>query len=211
MVDLAGSERQSKTHATGDRLKEATKINLSLSSLCHVISALTDPKATHIPYRDSKLTRLLQDSLGGNTKTVMIANVGPADYNFDETMNTLRYASRAKNIQNKPRINEDPKDALLREYSEELAKLKEQIAALAGGADPEMLSKFQSKNKIMGKMERNPEKEREQEEKLVREYEERLVKEREKIKQQAEDDCNTIMNKANLKQEEKQRLIAEIR
>jgi hypothetical protein len=116
MVDLAGSERLSKTKAVGDRLKEAAKINLSLSSLCRVISALTDPKATHIPYRDSKLTRLLQDSLGGNTKTVMIANVGPADYNFDETMNTLRYASRAKNIQNKPRINEDPKDALLREY-----------------------------------------------------------------------------------------------
>lgn len=116
MVDLAGSERIAKTGATGDRLKEATKINLSLSTLCHVISSLTDPKATYIPYRDSKLTRLLQDSLGGNTKTVMIANVGPADYNFDETMNTLRYASRAKNIQNKPRINEDPKDALLREY-----------------------------------------------------------------------------------------------
>lgn len=120
MVDLAGSERLSKTGATGDRLKEATKINLSLSTLCHVISALTDPKSTYIPYRDSKLTRLLQDSLGGNTKTVMIANVGPADYNFDETMNTLRYASRAKNIQNKPRINEDPKDALLREYQEEI-------------------------------------------------------------------------------------------
>lgn len=211
MVDLAGSERQSKTQSTGDRLKEATKINLSLSSLCHVISALTDPKATHIPYRDSKLTRLLQDSLGGNTKTVMIANVGPADYNFDETMNTLRYASRAKNIQNKPRINEDPKDALLREYSEELAKLKEQIAALAGGADSEMINKFQNKNKIMGKMKLSPEQDRELEEKLVRDYEERLIKEREKIKQQAEDDCNTIMNKANINQVEKQRLVAEIR
>ena len=120
MVDLAGSERIAKTGASGERLKEATKINLSLSTLCHVISSLTDPKASYIPYRDSKLTRLLQDSLGGNTKTVMIANVGPADYNYDETMNTLRYASRAKNIQNKPRINEDPKDALLREYQEEI-------------------------------------------------------------------------------------------
>jgi len=133
MVDLAGSERIAKTGATGDRLKEATKINLSLSTLCHVISSLTDPKSTYIPYRDSKLTRLLQDSLGGNTKTVMIANVGPADYNFDETMNTLRYASRAKNIQNKPRINEDPKDALLREYQEEITKLKEQLNALNQG------------------------------------------------------------------------------
>lgn len=137
MVDLAGSERIAKTQAQGDRLKEAAKINLSLSSLCHVISSLTDPKATHIPYRDSKLTRLLQDSLGGNTKTVMIANVGPADYNFDETMNTLRYASRAKNIQNKPRINEDPKDALLREYQEELVKLREQLAQINSGVDPD--------------------------------------------------------------------------
>lgn len=116
MVDLAGSERQSKTDATGERLKEASKINLSLSTLCHVISSLVDSKCTYIPYRDSKLTRLLQDSLGGNTKTVMIANVGPADKNLDETVQTLRYASRAKNIENKPRINEDPKDAMLREF-----------------------------------------------------------------------------------------------
>jgi kinesin family protein 3/17 len=79
-------------------LKEASKINLSLSTLCHVISSLTDAKSTYIPYRDSKLTRILQDSLGGNTKTVMIANIGPADYNIDETVTTLRYASRAKKI-----------------------------------------------------------------------------------------------------------------
>lgn len=72
--------------------------------------------AGHVPYRDSKLTRLLADSLGGNTKTVMIANVGPADWNYDETMSTLRYAHRAKSITNKPRINEDPKDAMLREF-----------------------------------------------------------------------------------------------
>ena len=96
LVDLAGSERQSKTQATGDRLKEATKINLSLSALGNCISALVDGKSTHIPYRDSKLTRLLQDSLGGNTKTVMIANMGPADYNYDESISTLRYANRAK-------------------------------------------------------------------------------------------------------------------
>ena len=80
----------------------------------NVISALVDGKSTHIPYRDSKLTRLLQDSLGGNTKTVMIAAISPANYNYDETLSTLRYASRAKSIQNKPKINEDPKDALLR-------------------------------------------------------------------------------------------------
>ena len=97
-----------------EQLKEAQKINLSLSALGNVISALVDAKSHHIPYRDSKLTRLLQDSLGGNTKTVMIANCSPADYNFDETMSTLRYASRAKFIKNKPIINEDPKDALLK-------------------------------------------------------------------------------------------------
>lgn len=120
LVDLAGSERQSKTHASGDRLKEAQKINLSLSALGNVISALVDGKSKHIPYRDSKLTRLLQDSLGGNTKTVMIAALSPADYNYDETLSTLRYASRAKNIKNKPKINEDPKDALIREYQQEI-------------------------------------------------------------------------------------------
>ena len=125
IVDLAGSERQSKTGATGDRLKEATKINLSLSTLCHTISSLTDPKCTYIPYRDSKLTRILQDSLGGNTKTVMIAAIGPADYNVDETLSTLRYASRAKKIQNKPKINEDPKDAMIREFHDELTRLRE--------------------------------------------------------------------------------------
>ncbi|CAK8691357.1 unnamed protein product [Clavelina lepadiformis] len=123
LVDLAGSERQAKSGASGERLKEATKINLSLSALGNVISALVDGNS-HIPYRDSKLTRLLQDSLGGNAKTVMVANIGPASYNFDETITTLRYANRAKNIQNKPKINEDPKDALLREFQEEIAKLK---------------------------------------------------------------------------------------
>merc|ERR1712131_14085 len=127
MVDLAGSERQTKTGATGERLKEATKINLSLSALGNVISALIDGKG-HIPYRDSKLTRLLQDSLGGNAKTIMVANVGPANYNFDESMTTLRYANRAKNIKNIPKINEDPKDAKMREYKDEIDKLKRQLA-----------------------------------------------------------------------------------
>ncbi|XP_039270817.2 osmotic avoidance abnormal protein 3-like isoform X2 [Styela clava] len=134
LVDLAGSERQSKTGATGERLREATKINLSLSALGNVISALVDGKSKHIPYRDSKLTRLLQDSLGGNTKTLMVACLSPADNNYEETLSTLRYANRAKNIKNKPRINEDPKDALLREYQEEIKKLR---GLLAGQLGPE--------------------------------------------------------------------------
>lgn len=133
LVDLAGSERQSKTGASGATLVEAAKINLSLTALGNVISALVDGKTKHIPYRDSKLTRLLQDSLGGNAKTVMVANLGPADYNYDETLSTLRYANRAKQIKNKPKINEDPKDAMLRELAEEMNLLKEQLGSGADG------------------------------------------------------------------------------
>ncbi|XP_037926069.1 osmotic avoidance abnormal protein 3 isoform X2 [Hermetia illucens] len=136
LVDLAGSERQNKTGATGERLKEATKINLSLSALGNVISALVDGKTKHIPYRDSKLTRLLQDSLGGNTKTLMIACISPADYNYDETLSTLRYASRAKNIHNKPVINEDPKDTMLREYQQEIIQLKKLLESSEKGIPP---------------------------------------------------------------------------
>ncbi|MCP9258198.1 Kinesin-like protein [Dirofilaria immitis] len=119
-----GSERQAKSGTSGNRLKEAARINLSLSSLGNVISALVDSKTIHIPYRNSKLTRLLQDSLGGNSKTVMFANIGPASYNYDETVSTLRYANRAKSIQNVVRINEDPKDALLRKFHLEIEHLK---------------------------------------------------------------------------------------
>ncbi|XP_072941349.1 kinesin-like protein KIF3A [Epargyreus clarus] len=127
LVDLAGSERQSKTQATGTRLKEATKINQSLSVLGNVISALVDGKSTHIPYRNSKLTRLLQDSLGGNSKTVMIATVGPADTNYVETISTLRYANRAKNIENKTHVNSEPGDALLTRFQQEIDQLKKQL------------------------------------------------------------------------------------
>jgi kinesin family protein 3/17 len=105
-VDLAGSERQGKTGASGDTLKEGAKINLSLTALGNVINALVDgKKGGHIPYRDSKLTRLLQDSLGGNTKTLMIASISPAADNYDETVSTLRYAARARNIKNTPKVN----------------------------------------------------------------------------------------------------------
>ncbi|XP_033847046.1 kinesin-like protein KIF3C [Periophthalmus magnuspinnatus] len=127
LVDLAGSERQAKTGVHGERLKEAAKINLSLSALGNVISALADGRSGHVPYRDSKLTRLLQDSLGGNAKTVMVATLGPAPQHYDETLTTLRYANRAKNIHNQPRVNEDPKDALLREFQKEIARLRAQL------------------------------------------------------------------------------------
>ncbi|XP_063537607.1 kinesin-like protein Klp68D isoform X1 [Cydia strobilella] len=123
LVDLAGSERQRKTGAGGERLREAARINQALSSLGNVISALAE-NSPHVPYRDSKLTRILQDSLGGNSKTIMIAAVGPAAYNYDETITTLRYAHRAKAIKNKPIRNEDPKDAKLREYQAEIERLR---------------------------------------------------------------------------------------
>ena len=212
MVDLAGSERLSKTGATGDGLKEATKINLSLSTLCHVISSLTDPKSTYIPYRDSKLTRLLQDSLGGNTKTMMISNVGPADYNYDETMNTLRYASRAKNIQNKPRINEDPKDALLREYQDEVSKLKEQLMLIQQGMDPSELMKKAQKHGVLGKQIIEVEKLIQVEDKeKMREFEEKIQREKEDIKKRTEEEKQRIVQEKNLKQEEKQQLLEELK
>ena len=131
LVDLAGSERVGKTNATGQTFDEGKKINLSLTALGSVIDALSTNRK-YIPYKDSKLTRLLADSLGGNTKTVMFANISPASYNYDETLGTLRYASRAKLIKNAPKVNEDPKDALLRQYEEEIKALKAQLSN--GGA-----------------------------------------------------------------------------
>lgn len=135
LVDLAGSERANATGATGERLKEGAHINKSLVTLGSVISALaeqstqpfncpTGKKRAYIPYRDSVLTWLLKDSLGGNSKTIMIAAISPADCNYSETLSTLRYANRAKNIINKPTINEDPNVKLIRELREEIMKLK---------------------------------------------------------------------------------------
>jgi len=126
LVDLAGSERLKKTEATGKQAKEGAKINQSLLSLGNVISALVTG-AKHVSYRDSKLTQLLQDSLGGNSKTVMIATLGPADYNYDETLSTLLYATRARDIKNAPKINEDPKDALLGQLRDKINQLKKQL------------------------------------------------------------------------------------
>jgi uncharacterized small protein (DUF1192 family) len=107
-VDLAGSERLKRTAALGERMKEGISINAGLTALGNVISALSEPasKHVHIPYRDSKLTRLLQDSLGGNSYTVMIACVSPIEYNLNETINTLRYGARARNIKNRAEANQ---------------------------------------------------------------------------------------------------------
>ena len=131
LVDLAGSERVKKTGATNMRLEEAKKINSSLLALGNVISALTNPKSKHISYRDSKLTRLLQDSLGGNAKTSLIVTVSPSTYNTDETISSLLFANRAMKVQNKPVINEDiDYRALNAKLQEELDKLNDEYGKL---------------------------------------------------------------------------------
>lgn len=131
LVDLAGSERAKRTGADGMRLKEGIHINKGLLALGNVISALGDEKKRkeggHVPYRDSKLTRLLQDSLGGNSKTVMIACVSPADTNAEETLNTLKYANRARNIQNKAVINRDPMAAQLQKMRNQIEQLQAEL------------------------------------------------------------------------------------
>ncbi|KAG8200752.1 hypothetical protein JTE90_022353 [Oedothorax gibbosus] len=125
-VDLAGSERLKRTGATGERAREGISINCGLLALGNVISALGDKqrKATHVPYRDSKLTRLLQDSLGGNSQTLMIACVSPSDRDFMETLNTLKYANRAKNIRNKISINQDKSSQTITLLRKEIQQLQ---------------------------------------------------------------------------------------
>ena len=141
LVDLAGSERATSTGATGARLKEGAEINRSLSTLGRVIAALADlsmgkkKNMSMVPYRDSVLTWLLKDSLGGNSMTAMIAAISPADINFEETLSTLRYADSAKRIKNHAVVNEDPNARMIRELKEELAQLRSKLGsgATSGG------------------------------------------------------------------------------
>eukprot|EP00039_Didymoeca_costata_P024122 m.9333 g.9333 ORF g.9333 m.9333 type:complete len:1041 (-) comp4048_c0_seq2:54-3176(-) len=138
LVDLAGSERADSTGATGDRLKEGSAINKSLSSLGNVIAALADlsdpkKKKVVVPFRNSVLTMLLKNALSGNSKTIMCAALSPADINYEETLSTLRFADRAKQIKTKAVVNESPTDKLIRELREENARLQ---AMLGGGAVP---------------------------------------------------------------------------
>ncbi|XP_078536066.1 kinesin-like protein KIF21A isoform X4 [Lissotriton helveticus] len=128
-VDLAGSERLKRTGATGERAKEGISINCGLLALGNVISALGDKskRATHVPYRDSKLTRLLQDSLGGNSQTVMIACVSPSDRDFMETLNTLKYANRARNIKNKVMVNQDKASQQINALRSEITRLQMEL------------------------------------------------------------------------------------
>lgn len=136
LVDLAGSERADKTGAKGQTLKEGAKINLSLMTLGTVINALAAGGTKgHIPYRDSQLTRLLQESLGGNAATIMIAAISPADYNFDETLGTLKYANRAKSIENVVSRNEDVNEKMIRDLKETIERLKAELEQSSGSGD----------------------------------------------------------------------------
>lgn len=132
LVDLAGSERAGSTGAEGQRLKEGANINKSLSVLGKVIQTLAEKsggkgKNIMVPYRESKLTRILQTNLGGNSKTAMIAALSPASVNYEETLSTLRYANQVKNIKNEAKVNESPQDKLIRELREENQRLKDMI------------------------------------------------------------------------------------
>ena len=133
LVDLAGSERAASTGAAGDRLKEGAAINQSLSTLGNVISALADQAAADgkskviVPFRDSSLTRLLKNALGGNSKTVMMAAISPADINYEESVSTLKFADRVKRIKTKASVNESPTEKLIRELREENAKLMQML------------------------------------------------------------------------------------
>jgi kinesin family member 13 len=159
LVDLAGSERAGKTGATGDRLAEGSNINKSLSCLGKVITALAKKSAPGgkgevVPYRESKLTRILQNALGGNSKTTMIAAISPATFNFEETLSTLRYADQVKAIKNKAVVNETPQEKLIRELREENERLKALVEGRGGGGggggiDEESLQEYQSQIEML--------------------------------------------------------------
>ena len=154
IVDLAGSEKSGQAGTTGDRLAEGNAINKSLSALGNVIEALADKctgkakKGAVIPYRDSALTRMLQEALGGNSSTIMICAIRPGNLYYEETLNTLKYADRAKKIKNTPTINESPQDKMIRELAEENKRLKAMLDGQGGsmggsmGGDPEAAAKL---------------------------------------------------------------------
>ncbi|XP_078017818.1 kinesin-like protein KIF13B isoform X5 [Epinephelus lanceolatus] len=157
LVDLAGSERAAKTGAAGERLKEGSNINKSLTTLGLVISALAEQgtaknKNKFVPYRDSVLTWLLKDCLGGNSRTAMVATVSPAADNYEETLSTLRYADRAKNIVNHAVVNEDPNARIIRELREEVEKLREQLTQAESLKAPELKDRLEESEKLIQEM-----------------------------------------------------------
>ncbi|XP_061268871.1 kinesin-like protein KIF1A isoform X16 [Bos javanicus] len=167
LVDLAGSERADSTGAKGTRLKEGANINKSLTTLGKVISALAEmdsgpnknkkkKKTDFIPYRDSVLTWLLRENLGGNSRTAMVAALSPADINYDETLSTLRYADRAKQIRCNAVINEDPNNKLIRELKDEVTRLRDLLYAQGLGDITDNVSDLENNNRSRGGVELNP-------------------------------------------------------
>ena len=184
LVDLAGSERASKTGATGDTLKEGSNINKSLSTLGRVITALAKKSSGSkeiVPYRESSLTRILQNALGGNSKTTMIAAISPATFNLDETISTLRYADQVKSIKNQAIVNETPQEKLIRELKEENEKLKAMLEGkiLPGGGGGENGGNDEESEVLRLEYERQIEELRKAKEEAERTWQER-VKETEK-------------------------------
>ena len=155
LVDLAGSERAASTGATGARLQEGSNINKSLMILGKCISILAQKcsgknSAAVVPYRESKLTFILRNALGGNSKTTMIAALSPASVNYEETLSTLRYAWQVKSIRNEAKVNESPQEKLIRELREENEKLKRMAGGGAGGqVDPAVLEELEENRRIM--------------------------------------------------------------
>uniref|UniRef100_A0A915IPC8 Kinesin-like protein n=1 Tax=Romanomermis culicivorax TaxID=13658 RepID=A0A915IPC8_ROMCU len=177
LVDLAGSERAQKSGAVGERLREGSNINKSLTTLGLVISALADhskAKQKFVPYRDSVLTWLLKDSLGGNSKTVMVATVSPAADNYDETMSTLRYADRAKKIVNHAVVNEDPNAKIIRELKAEVEMLKIMLKKQNEAVD--LKDRLAESEKLMGEIGKSWEDRLKETELVHKEWQQNLAK-----------------------------------
>ncbi|XP_059478413.1 kinesin-like protein KIF11-B [Neocloeon triangulifer] len=210
LVDLAGSENISRSGATNQRAKEAGNINQSLLTLGRVITSLVE-KTPHIPYRESKLTRLLQDSLGGKTKTAIVATVSPVLANLEETLSTLDYAHRAKSITNRPQINRRlSKQAFIKEYDQEIERLRKDLIAQRSGAgiyvDPENYKEMETKIErqdveILEKIQiiRSLEEEREKRESVVQDLSEKLEETTERLERTA---ANLAITERNLDEKE---------
>ncbi|CDW74930.1 chromosome-associated kinesin klp1 [Stylonychia lemnae] len=195
LVDLAGSERAASTGAQGDRLKEGSNINKSLMILGKVISTLAAKSKggpVVVPYRESKLTFILRNALGGNSKTAMIAALSPASVNYDETLSTLRYAWQVKSIKNEAKVNESPQEKLIRELKEENERLKKLAqmgggGGVGGGVDPAMLEEFEQNKRMLDQI------------KQEREEYERRLKEKEAEQEVRQKEEEELRNKPHLK------------
>eukprot|EP00916_Digyalum_oweni_P022861 GHVL01037854.1.p1 GENE.GHVL01037854.1~~GHVL01037854.1.p1 ORF type:complete len:935 (+),score=194.69 GHVL01037854.1:93-2897(+) len=208
LVDLAGSERAGSTGAAGDRLKEGAAINQSLSALGNVISALADKASGKlkgmIPYRDSALTRILQTALGGNSKTTMIAAVSPASVNHEESLGTLRYADRVKQIKNVAQVNENPMEKLIRELKEENDRLKKMMggempaaASAVGGGE----ANEEQVNKIKAQYEEELAANRNALEEMTKSWQTRLKEQKEKDRDTQEQKNENMPNLKNLNED----------